>query len=263
VNFEVESIKLETNALRLSYYLVPWDSELLSRPVAQIADIEVGSSDIASKDFLKFVQWKKDQNIKFSSCRLPENKTQECQLLQQFGYRYVELNYRPELDLNRIKSKLDEGFQFVPALESDKNKLINIAATVFRSGRFHDDPNLGPEVGNLRYGQWMKNAFSNPLQEVIKCVHQQRTTAFFVQEKHENDEVFWSLVGLVPGAEGKGLGGRVWRSYLAQLNAAGVKKVSTSISSRNVPVFNLYVSLGFRFPQPSVTLHWHSDYSTS
>jgi hypothetical protein len=36
----------------------------------------------------------------------------------------------------------------------------------------------------------------------------------------------------------------------------GAQTVSTSISSHNVPVFNLYVALGFRFPAPSVTLQW-------
>jgi len=262
VNFDVQPIELETNSLRLSYYFVPWDSELISRPVAQIANIDVVNFNRACTDILEFVQWKAHQDIQFSSCRLPENKTLECQLLQQFGYRYVELNYRPELDLNRLRFELDDEFKFVPALESDKSELIDIAANVFRFGRFHDDPNLGPEVGNFRYGQWMKNAFTNPLQEVIKCVWQQKTVAFFVQEKHDMDEVFWSLVGLLPGFEGKGLGRKVWRSYLAQLHAAGTKRVSTSISSRNVPVFNLYVSLGFRFPQANITFHWHADYSS-
>jgi hypothetical protein len=36
----------------------------------------------------------------------------------------------------------------------------------------------------------------------------------------------------------------------------GVQEVSTSISSHNVAVLNLYASMGFRFPAPTITLHW-------
>jgi RimJ/RimL family protein N-acetyltransferase len=67
---------------------------------------------------------------------------------------------------------------------------------------------------------------------------------------------FWSLVGLAPGLAGKGLGLRVWNAVLAFHHREGVHEVSTSISSHNVAVHNLYVRLGFRFPAPTITLHW-------
>lgn len=258
MNFEIELIKHETEFLRLSYFLVPWDTELMSRPVAQISEIEVTHVDRAREDFLQFMQWKSENGIAFSSCRIPETRSQECHLVQQFGYRYVELNYRPELMLEHSQFEPDPDFYFVKATETDQAVMTEIAARVFRSGRFHDDPQIGPKIGDERYGRWMQNAFSNSQQEVVKCVREQEIVAFFVQEYPADNEVFWSLVGLAPGFEGKGLGGRIWRSHLAHLREGGTKRISTSISSRNVPVFNLYVSLGFRFPQPSVTFHWHA-----
>lgn len=67
---------------------------------------------------------------------------------------------------------------------------------------------------------------------------------------------FWSL-GLLAGQPGQGLGKRVWSVVLAMHHAEGVSEVSTSISSHNVAAHNLYASLGFRFPAPSITLQWH------
>jgi hypothetical protein len=36
----------------------------------------------------------------------------------------------------------------------------------------------------------------------------------------------------------------------------GAEKVYTSLTSRNTAVFNLYVALGFRFPEPNAIFHW-------
>ena len=75
-------------------------------------------------------------------------------------------------------------------------------------------------------------------------------------EAREVGHCFWSLIGLAPGRQGSGLGKRVWRAMLRHHQEEGSDVVSTSISSLNIPVLNLYVSLGFRFPAPTMSLHW-------
>jgi GNAT superfamily N-acetyltransferase len=103
----------------------------------------------------------------------------------------------------------------------------------------------------------MTNAFENPDQFVIQCFQDETLIAFFVCEMREKKHAFWSLVGLVPDAQGRGMGKSVWPAALNWLRVQGVDKVSTSISSLNAPVVNLYVRLGFRFPEPEATYHWH------
>ena len=98
--------------------------------------------------------------------------------------------------------------------------------------------------------------FVNPGQSVLKCVMGHRTIAFMVVEKPTEATRFWSLVGLAPGLAGHGFGRRVWQTMLAFHHREGVTEVSTSISSHNTAVHNLYVALGFRFPPPAITLHW-------
>ena len=80
--------------------------------------------------------------------------------------------------------------------------------------------------------------------------------AFFVVEYPEQGHCFWSLVGLAPGLQGQGLGKRVWRTMLGWHKKNGIDTISTSISSHNSTVLNLYISLGFRFPAPHMTFHW-------
>ena len=100
------------------------------------------------------------------------------------------------------------------------------------------------------------NAFRNPKQTVLTCRKEGRIIGFLVLEKPAPDKRFWSLIGLAPEMTGQGLGRRTWHSLLAFHAAEGVTEISTSISSHNLAVFNLYVSLGFRFPPPEITLHW-------
>jgi len=102
----------------------------------------------------------------------------------------------------------------------------------------------------------MENAFKQEHQNVFKCILNKEIIAFFVVEYPESGHCFWSLVGMLPEFQGKGLGKQVWQAMLKYHQQESINTVSTSMSSHNVPVFNLYVALGFRFPEPYATFHW-------
>jgi len=176
--------------------------------------------------------------------------------LEQQGFRFIELNYRPIL-VGLDGFTTDRAIDVRQADPEDLQEISAFAGKIFTSGRFHVDLQLGPEIGNRRrYGAWAANAFHHPGQRVLKCCLDARTIAFMVVEQPTPASRFWSLVGLAPGLQGQGLGVRVWQAALAFHRSEGVKEVSTSISSHNVAAYNLYVSLGFRFPPPRITLHW-------
>jgi ribosomal protein S18 acetylase RimI-like enzyme len=100
------------------------------------------------------------------------------------------------------------------------------------------------------------NSFANPAQEARKITADGRLIGFFIVEHPSPTEVFWNLTAIAPGLRGQSYGKRVWKAMLALERQNGATKVSTSISSHNTPVLNLYVRLGFTFPSPFVSLHW-------
>jgi ribosomal protein S18 acetylase RimI-like enzyme len=254
--FEYRTEVIRTPALVLSHYLVPWDTAIIGAPVAQIDELEVTDVQQARRDYERFAEWCQREQVAVCACRLPADRLVESMLLEERGFRFVELNYQPRLTDLQTQPAADEGIVVADADELDREPLAAMAAEVFRYGRLHQDPRLGPALGNRRYRAWMSNAFANPRQRVVKCLLDDRIVAFFVVETPSPNHCFWSLVGLAPGLQSAGLGKRVWRAMLQWHRAAGVQTVSTSISSHNVPAFNLYVSLGFRFPQPTITLQW-------
>lgn len=256
MDFTVSVNQIRTESLRLDYNLVPWDTEILGFAVAEIRRIELSNGAGAESDFQAFASWCRKNDIRLCSCRIPHSHLRESELLQAFGFRFIELNYAPEfIGLSEFHS-LENTLKIVPATPGDQQALTEMASEVFQHGRFHQDPRLGSKLGDKRYGIWMQNSFSRHQQYVFKCMDQNKIVAFFVVEYPASDQCHWSLIGLAPEMAGMGLGTRAWTCMLGFNQSQGMKKITTSISSHNTAVLNLYVKLGFRFPEPNVTFHW-------
>lgn len=255
--FDADERAIGTPALTMRYHLAPWDEATVGGPVAVISHVEIRDPNRADADFGEFRDWCVANRVVLISSKLSHERLLECGFLESQGFRFIELNYRPELsDLQAIDTGAPDDFVVEPASDRDEPVIARVAGTIFDAGRFHCDPLIDRKIGDLRYRRWVTNAFRNPRQWVLKCHRGGEIQAFFVFEEPAPEHRFWSLVGLAPGLRGRGIGTRIWRAVLRWHRAEGVDRVSTSISSLNVSVFNLYVKLGFRFPAPMLTLHW-------
>ena len=245
----------ESAALDMRYYLAPWDRAIFQGNTAVISSISVFDEVNAAAVFGDFRNWCAANDVKLVNCRLAQDKLAECGFLEAQGFRFIELNYRPS---KRGLEEFSDGGEVAVelAVMADEDEICHIASRIFETGRLHLDPQVGPELGDRRYAAWVANAFRADGQQVLKCVLDGRIIGFLVVEQPTQTSRFWSLVGLAPGLAGRGMGRRVWQAMLAYHHREGVEEVSTSISSHNVRVHNLYVSLGFRFPAPTITLHW-------
>jgi GNAT superfamily N-acetyltransferase len=253
--FSFIELQSSSPALDLSYYLAPWDRPFFPGNTATISSIQVRAEADAAGAFEVFRDWCARNSVVLVSCRLTQDQLSECGFLEAQGFRFIELNYRPTVrGLGGFTA--DPAISVQPAALSDAAEISSFAAQIFDTGRLHVDPKVGPEIGNRRYAAWASNAFRHPGQSVLKCMMANRIVAFMVVEQPTPTSRFWSLVGLAPGLTGQGLGRRIWQTVLALHHREGVEELSTSISSHNVAVHNLYVSLGFRFPAPAITLHW-------
>lgn len=254
--FEVVEHEIVTPGLSLRCHLAPWDRPFFAGNTAAITSISLGPEEAGAEEgFQLFRRWCARNEVVLVSCRLAQERLAECGLLEAQGFRFIELNYRPTCaDLGRFVA--DPAISVGPAAPSEAAALGGMARAIFSTGRLHLDPQVGAKIGDARYAGWLDNAFRNPLQEVIAFRTGPEIIGFAVVERPTPEQRFWSLIGLAPGLAGRGLGRRAWNTLLAHHAAEGVTEVSTSISSQNLAVFNLYVRLGFRFPAPEVTLHW-------
>jgi RimJ/RimL family protein N-acetyltransferase len=256
MNFSYSPLKIRSDSLIMDYFLVPWDTEITGWPVAEISRFEIVDLAIAKNHYSKFSDWCESQSIELCSCRINHDRLIESNFLQENGFRFIELNYRPELLMLQKLLFSSDPIKIEVALHADQDELAQMAGKIFQHGRFHQDPSIGSEIGNKRYETWLRNSFSNPTQSVYKCLIDEQIVAFFVVEYSKNKHVHWSLIGLAPGHEGRGIGTRVWQAMMQFHKNEGMASIGTSISSHNIAVLNLYVKLGFRFPLPQASFHW-------
>ncbi len=253
--FEVRPEVIATPALKLSFHVAPWDRPAFGADTAVLSEIEIIDPDAARRDFRRFRTWCRRRGIALVACRLDQARLDALAFLEGQGFRFIELNYRPHRTALEDFTP-DPAIAMQAAAPQDRATLAAIAGRIFAAGRLQVDPMIDSRIGDRRYAMWASNAFDNPAQSVVKCLLDGELAAFLVIEAPSPAERFWSLVGLVPAFAGRGIGRKIWKHVLACHHREGVARVSTSISSHNTAVHNLYVGLGFRFSAPTVTLHW-------
>jgi len=256
MKFDYQLQRLESDALSLAYFHVPWDSEIFGFPVAQIAEIRVNDPIRAAAELQPFLAWLEQENIHLASCRMPFDRLRESMLLEQAGFRFVEMAIHPHLAKLQAYPCSDQGLCVERATDADLPGIEAIAAHTFGYERYHADPRLDHALADERYRIWVNNSNLHPSQRLYKICEGEDLVAFFVTENKPDGLCYWHLTAVAPAFQGRGYGKRVWRQMLHLHQQEGMERIGTTIAGGNVPVLNLYASLGFRFQTPDVTLHW-------
>jgi GNAT superfamily N-acetyltransferase len=248
--------QIDSTSLAMTWSEAPWDQVVCGFPVLQVTAMEIRGPS-AEKDFRIFEHARDLIGAGLVSCRLPDQCLPESMLLEERGFRFIEMVYRPELGLSKLgPGDRDEGLLVSRACDSDMPTLLGIAGRAFRNERFRMDPRLDPAASDLRYQNWVASSQRHATQQLHVVRDAARVVAFFVTESLDDGTCYWHLNALAPDAQGQGYGRRVWLCMLNQARKAGAQRVCSSIVARNVRVLGLYARLGFQFAQPTMTFHW-------
>lgn len=239
--------------------LVAADTTTFGFPVAVIEAIDLGAGADPAAVLREFGAWCDENQVGFASCRLDHLRMRESMALESYGFRFVEIVYRPRLaDLDRAVEP-DHRIDVREAGPGDLPAIQAVAHAAFTTGRLLLDWRVDPELSKRRYSNWVRTSFENPSHEVVKAELDGNLVGFFVVEARADDSVYWHLTAVAPDWQGKGIGLSLWRTMLLRHRAAGVRLVETTVSGHNTPVMNLYARLGFSFTAPQMTFHWLRD----
>lgn len=253
---EVLSGSIDTGGLYLAWAEAPWDSAIFGYPVIQINGVEVRGQG-AHADLAAFERARDACGSRLVSCRLPHERLRESMFLEDEGFRFVEMLYRPELG-NLQSRALTNRHDLTASLavSEDLPALLDIAGTAFRNERIHVDPRLSPQLGDQRYQRWVQSSLDHASQRLWVLRDGKAIVAFFVTETLSDDTCYWHLNAVAPDLQGRGYGRRAWEAMLSQAQMEGAKRVRTSVVAGNYRVLNLYAQLGFRLASPLMTFHW-------
>lgn len=248
--------QIDSTSLGMTWSAAPWDQAVCGFPVLQITAIEVRGAS-AAEDIQIFERERDRIGAGLVSCRLPHHRMRESMLLEDRGFRFIEMVYRPEMELTKLAAENGaEGLVATRAGDGDMPTLLAIAGSAFRNERFRMDPRLDPATSDLRYQNWVASSQRHATQELYVIRDAAKTVAFFVTELLGDGTCYWHLNALAPDAQGQGYGRRVWSCMLELARKAGARRVCTSIVARNVRVLGLYARMGFELAPPTMTFHW-------
>jgi RimJ/RimL family protein N-acetyltransferase len=184
------------------------------------------------------------------------DRLKESMLLEQRGFRFIEMIYRPRLSAVREATFPQDDLEISPATDGDLPTIEQIAGSAFKTDRFHLDPRLDRDFADRRYRRWVRTSLQHPSQRLLKISEAGSIVAFFIVERFPDGRCYWHLTAIAPAMQRKGLGKRIWRAMIMRHGSEGIDRIETTISAHNVAALNLYAGLGFRLQPPAMTFHW-------
>lgn len=255
-DLDASELRVDDGGLSFLVNLIPWDTEVFGYPVAELQLLGHVREKPPSKGFLLLDEWRTRHRVRLVYCRLPVGRLVESMLLEQEGFRFIEVVLHPTISLQQrtIEATL---YAVLEASAEDVDVLAHMAKASFRHERYHADPRTDSVKASDRYARWVRDSANAPGYSLLKVVSPTgELLAFFAVEEVSEGRIAWRLTAVAPEFRGRGLGAGIWNSVLAFHRNRGIASVVTTISSANVTVLNLYSHLGFRFDPPEMTFHW-------
>ena len=114
-------------------------------------------------------------------------------------------------------------------------------AGAFRHDRFHRDFNIDPARADARYERWLGELHAEG--KVWGLAFAGESAGFIALDGRR-----MVLHALAESHRGRGLAKHLWSAACGHFfDSLGLEELESSVSAANLPVVNLYASLGFRF----------------
>lgn len=219
----------------ISKYIIstPWDSRAFGLDTFEILNV--------SEDILK--QIFKDNQPGHYTVKVDPLASKK--ILHDFGFYYCDTLIEPYCNQYQFVDFQKEGICISRSISIDN--LMNICHGAFSHGRFHRDFNLDKNLADIRYDLWLRELYDS--QNTFGLMHHDEIVGFWGVSKNKI-----LLHALSETYRGKGMAKYFWSVACKELFTEH-NELTSSISASNIPVLNLYSSLGFRFRNPLDVYH--------
>ena len=164
--------------------------------------------------------------------------TADKRMLHKYGFYYCDTLIEPHCDADRLRAVHHADATI--SREFDAGQIEAICHGAFSHGRFHRDFNLPKDAADRRYDNWLMQLVDA---HQVYALYWTGMLAGFIA--YSGDTLVLHALG--EKYRGKGRSKYWWSAVCSELLQAGHQEVKSSISAANLPVLNLYSSLGFSF----------------
>lgn len=200
-----------------------------------------------------------ESNFAFISCRVPSSAMKFVHLLENEGFRFVEMIINPWISADSSVDNWNVSTMCAgEASEHEARDILEAIPGLYEHGRLHVDPRVASDVGDRRYVNWIVSSAHRDEMTLltVKGLDGHLRGFFLFESDAEHQSVKWMLNGMMPKFQGLGIAKKVWSSAMEHHFSNGVQRIETTISLTNIPALTIYSRLGFSFKDPAITLHW-------
>lgn len=212
---------------------VPWDTAVFGIPAYEILDDNPSA-------------------LKLAMCTpghytLRIDPLKEKRWLHEYGFYYCDTLIEPYCSQSSFVPY--DSFEVDLTLgEFDLDSLMSICHGAFSHGRFHRDFNLSKIQADQRYDNWLLQLHNAG--KVHGIFFRNELTGFIAVDNNK-----LVLHAIAERLRGRGLAKYLWTPVCKMLFEAGHSEITSSVSSTNLAIVNLYSRLGFGFRDPVDIYH--------
>lgn len=221
-------------------------SEIVGRPSFCVELPPQG--DAASVDAIRAAQ----RRPVFLYAKLPTDSLDSVARLEGLGFHLIDTNVTFE--------RAAAGLAPVPgntrsARLTDRDMVIDLAASSFAYSRLHLDPAIPREAADRSRAEWAGNFFAGSRGDHMLVAESGGALAGFVQLLGPRDGVVTiDLIGVATKFRRRGIAGTL---IAAVAGIAGIQTLRVGTQIANTPSLRLYEGLGFRIVASHYVLHYH------
>ena len=239
--------------------VLPWDSDYFGFNVGSYIPGDPAGPP-ARRDRLApaLRGWMGRNQVELLSCSVPGDANRWLGWLGTEGFAFVDLSL---LAFARRLTALPPARVTVRlADDADLAALVDLAGRAFTFGRYHVDARFPRALADERYRHWMRNAMAARSEtELVLVSGPSGAPTGFIHAVLRADVADLRLAAVDPGHNHGFLGAGLFVSALRMLVDRGARRAQARLSTANIPILNLYSSLGFSFHEAEAVYHLHAD----
>ncbi len=218
-----------------------WDSNFFKRKIGRLTKIPSG--DVLQKLIHRALK----DNYHYLTCRFELNRVSGIQLLEKYGFYVTDCGVVWE---KRAGAALEPAITLREANIKDAAMLKKISRGLFKDGRFYNDPFFKYEEAERLYQAWIDSSLKD--KEVKTFLVEKR--GFIICRRVSKIEGDISLVGVIAGEQGKGIGRSLMFKAMEWFRETGIKTVTVRTQANNIKAMNFYKGLGFSVKYVDITM---------
>ncbi|MGE5828873.1 MAG: N-acetyltransferase family protein, partial [Micromonosporaceae bacterium] len=142
-----------------------------------------------------------------------------------------------------------------PATADDLPTLVKMVDGMFTRDRFHLDPHLPADRCDRRYAQWLERGFADGDYLFVYAADSGEAMGFYLLRGEPGGDVDLSLAGVDERYRRGGAGALMYDEVVQRCREMGFRTASSTISTNNLDVVNLFLRLGFVIRSSQLTMH--------